>query len=35
MPIDDLTALVLEIHWQESAEGFAPEGYAKGVRGMK
>ena len=25
--------IMLEIHWQESAEGFAPEGYAKGVRG--
>ncbi len=22
--------IMLEIHWQESAEGFAPEGYAKG-----
>ena len=26
--------IMLEIHWQESAEGFAPEGYAKGVRGI-
>ena len=26
--------IMLEIHWQESAGGFAPEGYAKGVRGI-